>query len=60
MPSKAVTYRLDEELVNRLSSWSLMLKIDKTAIIREAFNKWEESRTDEEKRKIKNILKELQ
>ena len=60
MATKQVTYRLDTEMIKRLSAWSLMLSRDKTDIIKEALEAWEYTRSEDEVRKIDNILKELQ
>ena len=60
MATKTDTFRFGEEMNNRLSAWALLLKKDKTAIIREAFTQWEETQTEINKRKLNNILKELQ
>lgn len=60
MVIKAVSYRFDGAMISRLSAWSLLLKADKTTLLKEAFAQWEANRTMEERRKIDTILKELQ
>ena len=60
MVTKADSFRLGDDAKKRLSSWSLLLNVDKTTIIKDAIKQWEESQTEDNKRKIEAILKELQ
>jgi len=60
LATKQVTYRLDLSVVKRLSAWNLLLEKDKTVILKEAVELWESNRSEDERRKIDNIIKELQ
>jgi len=57
--TKATAYRFDDEILKRISAWALILNTDKTSVLKQAFVTWEQSRSEEEKRKIEIILDQL-
>lgn len=57
--SKPKCYRFDDNTINKLSAWKLLLNKDKTEILKEAFKLWENNQTEEERKKVNIILKQL-
>lgn len=57
---KAVSYRLNAVIANKITAWSMVQSKDKTAIIEEAFAMWESAQPKEQRRKVESIVKQLQ
>lgn len=59
LQKKVISYRINPEIVMRISAWSLLLNKDKTQIVEESFSVWESSRPVSEQKSIETILDEL-